>query len=119
MMIRMLPVYMAVSLGCTLILECSAAAALRVKNKKDFLNIVLVNVLTNPLVVTMTFSAGVFFGREIRVVSIVIMELFAFLSEALIYRKTLEYKRINPFLLSLILNGTSYFLGLILNKIIY
>jgi len=115
----MLPVYMLVSLSCTIILECSAAALLRVRYRKDFLNILLVNVLTNPIVVSVSFAANVFGGLKIRAVSLVFLELFAFLCEALIYRKTLSYKKINPFLISLILNCTSYFLGIVINRVIY
>ena len=49
----------------------------------------------------------------------IILEITAFLVEGLIYKKTLEYKRINGFLLSLILNISSYVLGILINSLIW
>jgi hypothetical protein len=48
-----------------------------------------------------------------------VLELFAFLVEGFIYKQTLSFKKINPFILSLILNAVSYSSGLLINKIIY
>lgn len=118
-MLNELPKYMAVSLILTLIIECSMAWALKVRDKRDMLNVALVNVFTNPLVVCFAFLAGFFYGGDARIGATVYLELFAFVSEALIYRKTLSFRRLNPFLLSLILNATSYLSGLVINKIIY
>ena len=118
-MLNELPKYMAVSLILTIIIECSVAFLLKVRNKKDILNVVLVNAFTNPLVVCFTFLVGFFCGMEARLSATVYLELFAFVSEALIYRKTLSFRKPNPFLLSLILNATSYLSGLVINEIIY
>ena len=118
-MLNELPQYMAVSLILTIILECSAAWILKIREKKDMLNVVLVNVFTNPLVVCFTFLAGFFYGADARIGATIYLEIFALVSEALIYRKTLSFKKLNPFLLSLILNATSYLSGLVINKIIY
>ena len=46
------------ALVLTIIIEVAVALSLKVRDKKDLLNIVLVNFLTNPLVV----SISVFFN---------------------------------------------------------
>ena len=106
---------MARCLILTVIVECSAALIIGIRNRFDLINVALVNLLTNPAVVVSTFLTGFFLGTKARIVSVIIAECFAVVIEALIYRKTLEFKKINPFLLSLILNGISYGTGLIIN----
>lgn len=99
----------------TVILETAAARLLGLKTKNDLLTVVLVNVMTNPIVVCFSFLSGFFFGNTVRGYAEAGLEAFAFISEALVYRKILTIKKINPFLLSLILNGVSYGVGLVLN----
>ena len=118
-MLNDLPKYMVISLLLTLVIECFMAWILKVRDKKDIFNVTLVNVFTNPLVVCFTFLAGFFYGSDARLAATICLELFAFISESIIYKKTLSYKKLNPFLLSLILNGTSYLSGLVINRIIY
>jgi hypothetical protein len=50
--------------------------------------------------------------------SLIFLELFAFLSEAIIYKFALSDKKINPFTLSLLLNAASFGLGEIINIIL-
>ena len=80
------------SLLLTEVLELLAAACFPQRNRHDFLLVILVNILTNPVV-----------GLEFAV----------WLSEALIYRKCLIGKQ-NPYLFSLILNAASYLGGVCL-----
>ena len=73
--------------------------------------------MTNPVVVSVSFVTGFFYGQNARLIVLIVLELFALFSEGFVYKKTLNYKKINPFLFSLLLNGASYGIGLIINKI--
>jgi len=103
----------------TIVVEVIIAYLLKVKDKKDYLNIILVNIITNPLVVLFPYIIYLYHGITARYISLAIFELFAFLSEGFIYYKVLKYKRINSYVLSLILNLSSYIIGDIVNLIIY
>ncbi len=117
-MLNLLPYYMIRSLACTLIIEIVFSLILGVRNRKDIVNIALVNIMTNPIVVSVSFVTGFVYGSDARLIALVILEIFALVSEGFVYIRTLRYGKINPFLLSLLLNGASYGIGLIINKII-
>lgn len=106
---------MIICLVCTIIIEVMVAFILRVRDRKDLLNIVLVNILTNPLVVSISLYVQVYYGNYYYRISMIILEIMAFLIESLIYKKVLK-RDINPYVLSLILNASSYGLGLIINR---
>ena len=117
-MINELPIYMLRGLVCTLLIEVGFALLLGVRKKRDLLFVALVNLMTNPLVGSLGIAAGFFFGTTVRIICMIFLELSAFAAEALVYRKMLDYKKINPFLLSLLLNTASYFLGLLINNLL-
>lgn len=118
MTIDELPIVMIRCLLVTIIIELLVALILKVKDKKDILNIILVNTMTNPLLVSLTvyITYNRLFNRTI---SIIILELLVVLIEGFTYKKVLKYKKINPFILALILNFSSYFIGEIINYFIY
>ena len=118
MLISDLPKVMCISLLCTLIIEVSIAFILQYR-KKDLLNVLLVNVLTNPLLNSSVIAINYFYGLKARNISLYIFEVLVILTEGFIYNKYLERKKINGYLLSLILNIASYVIGLLINKIIY
>lgn len=103
----------------TIIVEVFIAYLLRIREKKDYLNIILVNIITNPIVVLFPYIIYLYHGITARYISLAILELFAFLTEGYIYYKVLKYKKINGFILSLILNLSSYIIGDVINLIIY
>ncbi|MBR6360828.1 MAG: hypothetical protein IKS04_03460 [Clostridia bacterium] len=113
-MIKNLPLTMAVCLLLTVLIETAAAAAIGIRKKRDFINVVLVNIITNPVLVALTGIMSFFYGHEVYLVIVFIGEIAVFVTEGLIYRKTLIYRKINPFLVSLILNGASYLSGLLI-----
>ena len=112
-----LPKVMAWCLTLTLLLEVFAAAALGLR-KKDLLFVVLVNVITNPVLVSATTLICLFYGMRAYYASLVLLEIAAFLTEAFLYRFALKPK-INPFLLSLILNVFSAMIGNVINGILF
>lgn len=102
----------------TIIIELGIGFLLKVRNKKDLLNIMFANIFTNPIVNMVSIAVLYKYGYRDYYYAMVILELFAFASEGFIYSKVLNYKKINPYLLSLILNSTSYLTGILINTII-
>ena len=118
MLINDLPKVMLISLTITLVIEVGFAFILKYRGK-DLLNVLLVNILTNPLLNSIVVAINYYYGLEARNISLYILEILVVLIEGFIYHKYLERRKINGFLLSLILNITSYGLGLLINQIIY
>lgn len=109
-----LPYVMIKCLLFTIIIEVTIAFILGYR-KKDLLNVLLVNVLTNPIVTSIPVYFNVKYGLKYRNISLFILELIVLVFEGFIYHKYLDRKKINPYVLSLILNGASYFIGVIIN----
>ena len=119
MLLLELPKIMIISLSCTILIECIIALILKVRNKKDLLNITLVNVLTNPILVSTTLTIRYLISPRAEKITTIVLEIIAFVVEGLIYKKVLEYKKINGLILSLILNISSYTLGILINQLIW
>lgn len=118
MNINELPLIMLICLSSTIVIELIMSLLLGIRNKKDILNVILVNIMTNPLVVSilMYITYNRLFNTTI---SIIILEILVILTEGFTYKKVLTFDKINPYVLSLILNISSYFIGGLLNNIIY
>ena len=115
MSINDLPIIMARCLILTIIIEVIIGIILGIRNKKDLLNIILVNVVTNPIVVSFPILIYLLFGYNYEMLSLYILEIVTLFVEGFIYKKVLIYKKINPFLISLILNLSSYLIGELIN----
>lgn len=113
--INSFPIILIKCLLLTIIIELVISLLLGVRDKKDILNIILVNVITNPVVVMSQVLLYLKFGYTIEIIGIIILEILVVFVEGLIYRKVLSFKRINPLLLSLILNASSFLIGEIIN----
>lgn len=117
-MINELPLTMLKCLVLTVLIETVAARIIGIKSKTDLVIVAMASVLTNPPVVLITFFSGLFHGITGYYTAAVICEISAVLIEGFVYFKALDWKKINPFLLSLLLNGISYGIGLIIGKYI-
>lgn len=117
-MLQSLPVIMVRCLLLTILIEGLTALILGVRSKKDLVNTVLVNMITNPILVFSTFILGFYFGNRVKVPVEYGEEIAVVIIEGLIYNKVMDYRKINPFLLSLILNGVSYASGFFFNSIL-
>lgn len=117
-MINDLPKYIIISLIGTILLELILSLCLGIRKKQDLLNIILVNILTNPIVVVIPFILNIYYGSVTRHISLAILEILAVFLEGYIYYKVLQDKKRNPYLLSLYLNLFSYLCGLFINYII-
>ena len=103
---------LAVSLALTLILEGLLALLWGVKDRRDWLLLLLVNVVTNPIVVSLHHLLG---GG---IALTAALELSAVMAEWLAYRKWGRDTR-PAFLFSLCANGFSYFSGVLLNALFW
>lgn len=118
MNINELPLIMLICLSSTIVIELIMSLLLGIRNKKDILNVILVNIMTNPLVVSILMY--ITYNRLFNItISIIILEILVVLTEGFTYKKVLTFDKINPYVLSLILNISSYFIGELLNNIIY
>ena len=113
-----LPFVMFKCLITTLVIETMIAFIIGIR-KKDILNIVLINFITNPLIVSLTVYFGFNYGIKAEKIAIIVLEILVLITEGFLYSKFLEYKKINGFIISLILNFSSYFIGKIINYIVY
>lgn len=109
---------MTISLIATIVIESLVALLLGVKNKKDYINIVLVNIMTNPVVNITPSIFLLLYGMIGHNIALIILEISVVIIEGLVYKKYLSYNKINPYLLSLILNISSYVIFYIISILI-
>ncbi len=109
---------MAVCLVLTIVLEGAAAFLLGVRTLHGQTTVLLANIMTNPLVVSLNILMTLRFGQAGSYGSLVVLEAAAFLAEALVYRRNPPCRR-NPFLLSALLNGFSFLCGIVLSHFLY
>ncbi|MBQ7783074.1 MAG: hypothetical protein IJ368_03810 [Oscillospiraceae bacterium] len=109
---------MLLALVLTLMLELPAAAVLGVRGKTNFIIVILANTLTNPAVNCIhsfcRYSLG--FGFAQMAVITALLEISAFVTEWLVYKKNTDVEK--PFRLSLCCNAFSYLTGLGITAII-
>lgn len=103
---------LAVSLGLTLALEGLYGLLWRLKDRRDWLLLLIVNAVTNPIVVALYHLVS---GHWLFVA---VLEIAAVLAEWLIYRRWGKDTR-PAFLFSLCANCFSFFAGLLLNNFIW
>lgn len=119
MLLNDLPIIMLICLTLTIIIELIVAIILKIRDKKDLLNVILVNCMTNPIVVSFPIFFYIRYGVTARKISVIILEIITVFSEGIIYKKYLNYKKINPLVLSFILNVSSYIIGEIISIILF
>lgn len=107
-----------INLLITLAVEVPLAIALGVRKMRDIQTVFLTNCVTNPTVVSIHFLL-LHFGATYATIlaAILAMELAVVLCEGLVYRKLLPRGKLNPYVLSLILNACSYGVGIVLEQL--
>ena len=104
------------SLGLTLLLEAGFFLLVVKYNKKDFMLLVLVNILTNPIVVLLYWLASVYTDLH-RAIIIIPLEIFAIVVEWQYYKK--YGQNINrPFLFAFSANMFSYWIGVLIQLLV-
>jgi CHASE2 domain-containing sensor protein len=104
------------SLLLTLVLELCIGYLYGIREKKDFVLLALVNILTNPLVV-MSYYLVVHYSHINRIAIVIVLELSAILTEGYYYRtygKTFSH----PMLFALCANLFSFSIGQLLNTLL-
>ena len=107
---------LALSLALTMAFETVVFLLTGKRDKKDLLLLLLVNMLTNPVVV-LIFHIAVLYTDWNTYIIIIPLELFAVLAEGFCYKKYgRNFKR--PYLFSIAANMVSFFAGVLLQQII-
>ena len=97
----------------TLLFEAGAALCLGMRNRKDLLLVVLVNILTNPPLVLLSHFLMYYLGiGRGQLFTYLILEVLVVYIEYRIYKACLFFE-FDPFKLSLLLNGISILGGLL------
>ena len=116
--IYLIPWYMLRALLLTILFETALALILGVRGKRNIAVVVLAQAVTNPPLVITLMPINLRCGFTIYCAAVAALEILAFLTEGAIYRSALDFKKINPFLLSLILNVFSFSAGQVINHFI-
>ena len=113
--LRYLLLTFALSLGLTLVFELLIARLCRLRGR-DYLLVILVNILTNPAVVYLDMVCAARFpnGRDLWQIP---LEITAILIEGWCYAKYARSIR-RPWMLALVANVFSYGFGLVLNTLL-
>ncbi len=98
----------------TIVIETLIAYLIGIRDKKDVFNIMLVNLVTNPIVFSIPLLVASLYGTTKSKIIFYLLEVLTVVFEGFIYHRNLQYKKINSTLLSLLLNLCSYLLGLLL-----
>ena len=117
MNINILPYTVIGYLVLTLILELLLSFILGLR-KQDLLFVALVNIITNPILNLLSALIYISYNGTYYLITLIVLEILAFITEGLIYIKVLSYKKIKPILLSLILNMFSFAVGTLINLLI-
>jgi len=106
---------LAISLVLTLVFEAGFFFLAGKRNKKDLLLVVLVNTITNPLVV-LCYWLIIFYTQLNAALLLLPLEIFAVVTEGALYKKFgHDFKR--PYLFSLSANSFSFAMGMLLQMI--
>ena len=106
----------AVSLALTLVLEIGFFFIIGKRNKKDLLLVVLVNILTNPVVVLLYWLVVLYTDWNTTIIKIP-LEAFAILTEWYYYKNYGQgFKR--PFMFSFAANMFSFLIGVLVQLFI-
>ncbi len=102
----------------TIAIELFIGYLLQIRKRKDMFIIIIVNIITNPIVVSMPLFMFYKFGHNYYIISLLILEILTLLFEGYIYKLKFNYKRLNPFYVSLLLNLSSYLIGELINSVL-
>ena len=116
MYINEIPYYIIRALILTIVIETIIGFIIGIRNKKDILNVILVNMITNPFVTIVPITLNIYVSVQARTTALYILEVVVLFTEGLIYKKVLNYKKINWLLISFILNFASFSIGEIINR---
>ena len=98
------------ALALTVVIEAVAAFALGIRSLKSQTIVLLANLITNPLLNCVLTAVSFYISPMAYYWFLIPLEIIAVITEGWIFSSVLRPK-MNPFLLSLVINVCSYFLG--------
>lgn len=101
----------------TIIIEAIVAFVINVRTRRGQLIVLLTNIITNPIMNSILLIVSFYLTERYYYAFLIPLEIAVVIIEALIFRRNISTK-INPFLFSLILNASSYFIGTFIVKFI-
>lgn len=104
-----------ISLLLTLIIESIVAFFVGIRKEDDFKTVIIANVITNPIVVFIANLCALANNIWLYFFVVLIMEIWAVLIEAFIFKKHLKYKEKPALAISIINNGLSFAFGIIIS----
>ena len=107
---------LALSLVLTLALETGFFLLAGKRDKKDLLLLLLVNILTNPVVVLSFWLVSLYTSWNTHII-LILLELFAILTEGYYYKKYGRGFR-QPFLFAVAANMFSFWIGVLIQQLI-
>ena len=115
-----LAVSLAISLVLTLIVEVGMAMIMEVWEPEDLRTVVKVNCITNPIVVSLTdISLELTKSTVVKNVVMAVLEIRVVWVEMLMYRRWLVHWKKNTIRLSLVLNASSFGLGVVFSILFF
>lgn len=118
MTLEYLPIIMLRALVITMVIEATIAWLIGIREKNNLLVVVCVNLITNPLVVSLSAAIRFFVDISLFYPLTLCLEIAAVYIEGVLYRRYLK-TNFNPFWISVILNVASYLLGEIINRFVF
>ena len=92
------------------VIETPIAILLGARKINKIATVLLVNVITNPIVVFLSLMAVLHIGKWSTAV-LILLEIFAVLVEGFVFSKCKTFEKKNPWLMSLGLNAASFLVG--------
>lgn len=106
---------MIINLVLTVVIELCFSLILGIRNRKDIYNTIFINCVTNVMInYIMNIIKYFVYSNILIYIILIIFEIIVVLVEYNFYKNNLEYKRINPLILSIILNVLSFGFGLLI-----
>lgn len=107
---------MIINLILTIVIELFISLLLGVRKKIDIINIIFINCITNIILNYLINIISYFLYPNMFMIYfiLVILELIIIIVEYIFYKRNLEYNKINPLILSIILNTLSFGIGLLI-----
>lgn len=107
-----------ISLIVTNMVEVAIAVLCKVRDEDNISKLIGINCLTNPVVVFITNMCISLNNNVLTVIVVLVLELIVLFVEGYLFKKFLKNIKINPYVLSLCLNSTSFIFGLLLEVIV-
>ena len=101
-----------ISLVFTIFIELVVSIFCGIRNKKDIMFIIIINIITNPIT---EFINLLIKDSSLHYWVIIIIEIIVIIVEYLFFKKFLKEKNINLLYLAIINNLSSYIIGLMFN----